>query len=311
MEPLVEHWNGSSWSPQQTPALPPSWSGYLNAVSCASDTACVAVGWINNPSIGGQQPLAEVWNGSSWSIQPAPAPVGSFFNAVSCSSATSCIAVGVSGSSDRCAMFAESWDGERWALEPIDYGCVGVSDLWGVSCAASTACVAVGADDLGDCSGGYENDSSAPVVGSWTGEWSVHRISHPSCRARRRPGDSLSAVSCTSIRACTAVGTASSGQLAERWHRGRWSIEQTPRVRDASLYGVSCTSQAVCTAAGLSNGRQLIVRFHRRRWSIEPTPKLHSSVLYGVSCASRTVCTVVGNHTNRAGKTTPLAEIRS
>jgi hypothetical protein len=308
-EPLVERWNGSSWAPQQTPALPPGWYGSFNAVSCASGTACVAVGEMDSYNSGGQ-PLVEIWDGSSWSIQPSLAPADSFFTAASCSSASDCTAVGISGSSSTCAMLAGSWNGERWAPQPIGYRCVGLSELWGVSCVASSACVAVGDDDIGDCSGTYQNDSYSPVVGLWRRAWSLQRILHPSCRARRGPGESLRAVSCTSIRACTAVGTGPGGQLAERWHRGRWSIEPTPRVRDSLLNGVSCFSQAVCTSAGAHDGGQLIERWHRGRWSIEPTPRLHGSFLYGVSCTSRTVCMAVGVRFRRTGET-PLAEVRS
>jgi hypothetical protein len=42
-------------------------------------------------------PLAEAWNGTSWSVQPVPNPQGStatFLNGVACSSAGVCTAVG-------------------------------------------------------------------------------------------------------------------------------------------------------------------------------------------------------------------------
>ena len=44
--PLVEHWNGTSWSVERTP-IPAhaGWAGELGAVSCASSGACLAVGF--------------------------------------------------------------------------------------------------------------------------------------------------------------------------------------------------------------------------------------------------------------------------
>ena len=49
--------------------------GSFAAVSCASSAACVGVGSYINTA-GNQRPLAEAWDGSTWSIQPIPSPVG-------------------------------------------------------------------------------------------------------------------------------------------------------------------------------------------------------------------------------------------
>jgi hypothetical protein len=95
---LVERWDGSSWKLQSTPP-PPSGSTFigLNGVSCASATACTAVGGYNiASSTPGQFPLAESWNGSTWSLQSTPGLPGMTsgqLNSVSCTSAA-CFAVG-------------------------------------------------------------------------------------------------------------------------------------------------------------------------------------------------------------------------
>jgi hypothetical protein len=60
-------WNGRSWHLQQIPTLP---GAGLNAVSCVSETDCVAVGRSN------AGPLAERWNGDHWTVQPTPNPSG-------------------------------------------------------------------------------------------------------------------------------------------------------------------------------------------------------------------------------------------
>ena len=65
-------------------------------MACRSAAACAAVGGYINSS-GVAVTLAEAWNGSTWSIQPTPAPrsgTNSVLAGVSPASATSFTAVG-------------------------------------------------------------------------------------------------------------------------------------------------------------------------------------------------------------------------
>ena len=66
--PLAESWNGSSWSAQTVPVPSGAKRSQLEGVSCSSQSACVAVGYYLN-SASEEVPLAESWNGSSWSAQ--------------------------------------------------------------------------------------------------------------------------------------------------------------------------------------------------------------------------------------------------
>ena len=72
---MAEVWNGSSWAIQSTPNPSGAKNPVLNAVSCTSSTACTAAGDYTI-SAGVRVPLAEVWDGSGWSIQSTPAPTG-------------------------------------------------------------------------------------------------------------------------------------------------------------------------------------------------------------------------------------------
>ncbi len=111
----VAHATGSAWSVQGTD-LPTVSQGNLFADSCSSPASCIAVGTFEDAS-GAQVPLAEMWNGTTWSVQPAPSPAGatdSELHAVSCSSATSCLAVGFSGAQ----ALAEQWNGTTWTILP-------------------------------------------------------------------------------------------------------------------------------------------------------------------------------------------------
>jgi hypothetical protein len=104
------------------------------------------VGSINGQS---QTTLAEVWDGSAWTVQNSPTPVPAVvaqFQSVWCSAANSCAAVGqfeYTNETPRRAL-AEVWNGKSWslrsALDPLDTG----SDLEGVSCVAGQPCTAVG-----------------------------------------------------------------------------------------------------------------------------------------------------------------------
>jgi hypothetical protein len=299
--PLVEHWNGSSWSIQRTPIQTASgWAGSLSGVSCTSSGVCVAVGssWSNAEGMG---PLAERWNGSAWSIQRTPRPWDAqMLDGVSCTSSRACIAVGNGQES-----FAERWDGNRWSVENVRFGdpLGRANALMGVSCPSSDACAAVGWDDIGLCADEYESDYVAPVLGFWqSGRWSLRRNPGLRCSSGEDNGGGnwLNAVSCTSPTACTAVGS----EVAW-WDGRRWSAQSAP-IAIHALSAVSCTSKDACTAVGSD-----IDTWNGRQWSSLPVPRPGPNeigALSGVSCTSQASCVAVGNYAHKAGEYHPLIE---
>jgi hypothetical protein len=94
--PLAEAWNGTSWAIQPVSGPAGSRDAGLSALSCTSPSACTAVGGYSTPSSGATLLMAEVWNGTSWSVQRAVTPSGadSFFAGVACSAPGVCTAVG-------------------------------------------------------------------------------------------------------------------------------------------------------------------------------------------------------------------------
>jgi hypothetical protein len=91
--PLIQRWDGASWSIIASPNLPDSADTELSAVACAAATRCTAVGTSSYGT------LVQRWNGSSWSIQPSPNPTGSTgaeLTGVSCPSTVRCFASGAS-----------------------------------------------------------------------------------------------------------------------------------------------------------------------------------------------------------------------
>jgi len=121
----------------------------LNAISCASPRACIAVGSYTN-SAGTSFTLAERWNGTRWTIQPTPNPVAAFqitLDSVACPADHSCTAVGdygVNGTGAERLTLGLQWRGTGQGLlrsTPGSHpgtGCAGLPAvpgrlLWGPS----------------------------------------------------------------------------------------------------------------------------------------------------------------------------------
>jgi hypothetical protein len=66
-EPLIEHWDGTSWS-QQTFSTPAD-GGELTSVTATSASNAWAVGWSGSQSDSNQIALIEHWNGSNWTTE--------------------------------------------------------------------------------------------------------------------------------------------------------------------------------------------------------------------------------------------------
>jgi hypothetical protein len=235
-QPLAESWNGTSFASQAVPLPPSATTSTFGAVSCSPPPSadCEAVGWnfLSDESEIAMT-LAEVWDGTSWSVQSTPIPNdssgGSYPTGVSCSSADACTSVGegLNGSGNLGYGWAQVWNGTSWSNQTTkDRKGATASVLSAVSCssAPSTACTAVGY---------YSNGSMfVSFAEAWKGtKVSVQRTPEP----KGSTAGGLSGVSCSSPPgACTAVGfdTNSSGvdkTLAEGWNGHVWSVQKTPK----------------------------------------------------------------------------------
>ncbi|HEV2371671.1 MAG TPA: hypothetical protein VGS19_05820, partial [Streptosporangiaceae bacterium] len=170
----------------------------FNSVSCTA-TACDAVGYYLTPSY---TMLAEHYNGSTWTIESTPAPVGStaaLLNGVSCVSATNCTAVGNYDANSMTNALAARWNGSAWSVEPIPNKInAQATYLSGLSCAANGACTAVGS--------GYHNVSDPPTPVAEHSNGTVWNLT----AAPGLPGNAakgvFTSVSCVSGNGCMAVG---------------------------------------------------------------------------------------------------------
>jgi len=326
---LAERWNGTSWAVQPTPGLAGGVEGQLYGVACTSATGCLAVGFSSPNLSTNQSPatLAERWNGSTWHVQHTPNPPGaaaSNLNAASCVSRSACIAVGnTSNRRGTPLTLAQRWNGRTWRIQATPSPANG-GNLLGVSCPSRSSCLAVGGH-------GNPNVESPPgtLAERWNGRtWRIVPTPNP-------PGGGwfLSAVSCTSPSACTAVGNRTlTRTLAERWTGVRWQVQPTPNPgggQNIFLASVACPAPTACTAFGLnltgSGPLTLAERWSGGRWRIQPTPVplAYDIGFPGVACPTVSACYAVASYTNngpsltlverwnRTGTSTQVAAVRS
>ena len=196
-----------------------------------------------------------------------------------------------------------------WMIQPVPP--TGVPNGWlaGVSCSAPTACVAVG----------HTYDSSGATVTlaqRWNGTaWTVEPTPQPAVGS----SPALAGVSCSSTRACTAVGSFAGLDesnpnnpqqlevaLALRWNGTGWSIQRPVSPVEvlgippgSELTGVSCPSASACDAVGSSPTGALAERWDAAGWSRPPNPAEQDDDVYAdapgaVSCVSARWCIAAG-----------------
>jgi hypothetical protein len=248
--PLLESWNGTSWSVDSTPS-PEYNSTFFRSVSCASSTSCMAVGQTTEcvPVMGSSvcftgQMLVESWDGANWSIDTTPNEnaTDELFG-VSCTSPTSCVGMGTyyNNSTGVTRALVESWNGTTWSVIYNLSLSVG-SGAGNVSCLSLTDCMGVG------------QSANQTLALSWNGTvLSVVPSANPSTTS-----DGLNGVSCLSPTRCFAVGSTQSPDntfqtLIETWNGTDWSVAPTtsvlvPSARTA-LSGTSAVLDASASAA--------------------------------------------------------------
>jgi hypothetical protein len=223
---LLEKWNGANWAVQPPLPEPTGAQGIgLHAVSCVSSADCTAVGTVVFKNFTDQQPLAEHWNGTSWSVEPMPAMNGSTqpdLFSLSCSG-SACMAAGnmFDSTTGGDVPLVESFNGTAWSVVHLatPAGSTGVA-VNGLACTSAANCYAAGAS-------GTSGGTAVSLIEQWNGaSWAVV----PSPNA---PGDNtLQGIACASAQFCMAVGRSAQGSslstLAMRLAGGHWTITPTP-----------------------------------------------------------------------------------
>jgi protein kinase-like protein len=298
---LAESWNGTAWTIKAIPNPIGATNSDLFAVSCRAASTCVAVGSYDDAANPQGTPLAEVWNGTAWTVQTLPNPPGGTnagLYGVSCMSAQACLAVGNVITNGGNNAFSELWNGTTWTIEttPLPTGTT-YSLLNDVSCGSATFCTAVG---------NYQANSavSRTLTEAWNGTtWAIEATPN----SQGATGGILSGVSCNAANACMAVGGSDGLTLAEVWNGTTWAIKATPNPQGATssrLSRVWCNAANACMAIGGSGANGIFSEvWNGTAWTISAVPHPRGAAyttLNSVSCGAKDACVAVGDDFNSA-----------
>jgi hypothetical protein len=315
--PLADSWNGTAWSLTATIAPAETGADLLTGVSCRTrtvDLSCAAVGEYQNDD-GDDVPMAQTWNGATWSLDSVPLPTNGIrgqLEGVSCTSISDCTAVGTVSGQGWTAPLGETMTGSEWNAQtlPVPSEASGAL-LDAVSCLSASVCAAVGNDDITVANSA---DAEATLAEVWNGSvWSIEDTPNPDSTV-----NTLGGVACVSRSSCVAVGQTINGagtylSLAISRSDASWSLQHTPNrlgFNETFLEGVSCTSSAFCMAVGYSllpDNDGFVVTdtysvaftelWNGTTWTYESVPDPNGSTrsrLNAISCVSSTSCTAVG-----------------
>lgn len=239
VEPLVETFNGTSWTFQELDVSTPNTDYSLEAITCLSATDCIAVGGVAEGA-NFSHTLIETFDGTAWTPTFIPNPgIYKHFIAeldgVSCMRQDDCVAVGLYAVNENEGVqgFSETLTSHGWSRTATPV--LSRSNApFAVSCSA-VSCVAVG-DRYGQTQTLIERYTS--------GKWAV---------VTAGSAGELRGVSCPTRRDCAAVGETTKHQpLVMTSTSGRWSAQPVtqPIMRTDELAGLSCASTTMCLAAG-------------------------------------------------------------
>ncbi|MGO9874917.1 MAG: hypothetical protein ACLPVY_14075 [Acidimicrobiia bacterium] len=136
-DPFVLRWNGTQWSVSANQDAAGDDLNWLQGVSCARPTDCVAVGQAASDLPGVM--LRDHWDGHAWTLLVGNRP-GIYLNGVSCVPDGPCLAVGT-------GVLAQHWSGTAWSTvaAPESNPSFGAA---GVTCFTATDCLAVAGNHL-------------------------------------------------------------------------------------------------------------------------------------------------------------------
>ncbi len=228
INPLIERWNGTSWTIETAPTPSGAAQAWFEGISCASATQCTAVGNFQD-STGVRHGLIERWDGTSWAIQTPPEPVGATrvdLNGVSCKGA-SCTAVGAYWTSTGRHTHVLRWNGSSWSIQASpNPETSSANTLTDVSCFTSNRCLASGVSAPTATA-----PDPYPMAMGWDGTaWSLESMPV----SRGATTGALNDTSCTAAADCVAVGAASAGAGAYSETFSTRSIEPTPPPAEAT-----------------------------------------------------------------------------
>jgi hypothetical protein len=322
---LAQSWSGGSWT--VLPDLPVAAEGQPGdpRVDCGAPSSCVATVPV---SFGGStEPLLAAWNGTDWTVMPAPwagAGPDPVVDDVACGGPASCLAVGsVAETTTEFAprrLFAAGWDGAAWTARPVPVASEAAlpfgSAFVRLSCAGPRFCARLsGRAAHGVFGPTYANSLHVWDGAAWTPRPDPFLVNN-------RDTAAAADIDCTAPDACVVGGEGSTtaprsvGPVVATWNGARWTRTQL-QVDDGSsttaMRSLSCAAADRCL--GLRDQLSSPVIGPALRGWVGPRPGWPQVVSPdqpaglavrrgGVSCAGD-ACLVVGD--TRSGATTKPA----
>jgi hypothetical protein len=230
-------------------------------------------------------PVSKHWDGSQWSIVPAPAvgTMGTRIQGISAASANDVWMVGAydltATNPDGPKTLVEHWDGTQWSVVPSPNPTFGIrgSYLRGVEALSANNVWAVGYLV-------YPVALIQTLIEHWDGaQWTI--VSSPNGMTG---GGLLHAVRGLAPNDIWAVGWAGRVTLALHWDGSQWSIIPTPSPSSGSnfLYGVAPVSSDDVWAVGVSDSGPLTMHWDGTEWLEVPNPLVPGQTLQGVTAIS-------------------------
>ena len=272
---LILRWDGTSWS--IVPSAPDTSAVQgldLEAVSCASASECMAVGFSRGTA--GDYAFAMRWDGTSWSVVPVPPTTeadmfytpSEYLYGVTCAASSDCWAAGAHWTGTLYRTLVDHWDGNTWTAATSPNTAADQDNiLSAVTCVSSADCWAVGSSDA----------YSQALIERWDGtSWTIV----PSTQA----GNPLNAVTCLSASDCWAAGpyytpNPPAQTLLMHWDGTSWTKVVSPNTsatQSNTLSGIACASSSDCWAVGeySSRGSLQTLTLH-----YTPSPLIPTSVV--------------------------------
>ena len=306
----------SIWRVTPTPVPSPAMVSDLSfaGVSAASATDAWAVG---TAEVTEQLPLAEHWNGTSWSkaTVPLPATVAqAVFNGADDLGPANAWAVGYSETAAGVRQtLIEHWTGSAWAVVPSPNPGTGTG-----STNVLTAISGTGPDDLWAV--GYFSDGTdftALLFEHWNGTaWSFVA---PPTESGDQFGEAVTAISPDN--AWVVGDTGSQATVAAHWNGTTWQLVPTPTLISTDsldfLTGLSAVSADDVWASGYESNvndqlfdQPYMLNWNGTSWTLVevPDPGTEGSFLRGTTALSATDVWSVGTTEQTDGGSLTLTE---
>jgi hypothetical protein len=246
------------------------------SVSCPVAGFCVAVGrpGFRTSKVGG---YAAIFRSGKWS-KPHRLAARMTPLSVSCASPSFCLAVGLSSGFSGHPV-AWTFNGRRWG-SPMTIARSAARQVH-ASCPSTSSCMVVD-----------QTDAFSYVAGRW-----AKPVTLDSGVGRQGPGG-ITDVSCSSIKACVALGQDANDDTLSWAFDGRsWGQPVGAGGVGDGPYALSCSGLSFCMGVGSPASLSAIPKgyaltYNGARWGHRQAT--HDLLPASVSCASRSFCMVVG-----------------